>query len=239
MLVTTLQWLLQGPEIVQLTFINIRLHLLTYMSTIAEESKAFAENWLSEFSDAVYEKDVSAFTSLFLPNGWFRDVLVFDWDNRSLAGPEKIRSYIAGRLHSSNITNIRLDERQGLEPSFFAVSADLSGVEAAFRFEAPAIWGRGFIRLLPSSNGSWKALSVFMTVDDIKGHEEADHESGLYRRHTLTWQDVIADRHRAIEEDPQVLVRECSLIIILSEKHYVLINASRCRPDWPSSRGSS
>lgn len=122
-----------------------------------------------------------------------------------------------------NITNIRLDERQGLEPSFFAVSADLSGVEAAFRFEAPAIWGRGFIRLLPSSNGSWKALSVFMTVDDIKGHEEADHESGLYRRHTLTWQDVIADRHLAIEEDPQVLVRECSLIIILSEKHYVLI----------------
>ena len=76
------------------------------MAQIQVDPELIASKWLSEYSRAVYEHDVASFVSLFLPNGWFRDVLVFDWDCRSLEGPEKIKSYLSGRWESSKIKNI-------------------------------------------------------------------------------------------------------------------------------------
>ena len=99
------------------------------MSQEQADPKAIAASWLSDYRQAVYEKDVIAFSSLFLPNGWFRDVLVFDWDNRSLEGPDKIKSYLTDRLKSSAISNIQLDVQTYLEPSLFPVSSKVSGIE--------------------------------------------------------------------------------------------------------------
>ena len=93
-----------------------------------------------------------------------------------------------------------------MRPSLFPVSSEISGVETAFKFGLPAIWGLGHVRLLPTPDSQWKVLSLYMTVGDIKGHEEANHESGLYGGHTLAWHDIVAERRQAVEKDPQVLV---------------------------------
>ena len=54
----------------------------------------------------------------------------------------------------------------------------------------------------------WRALSVFMMVSDIKGHEEKCHELGTYNGHTLSWEEVHGARREAIEKDPYVIIGE-------------------------------
>jgi hypothetical protein len=61
--------------------------------------------------------------------------------------------------------------------------------------------------LLPDgASGDWKALSVFMMMDDLKGHEEVGYEDGVYGGHTLGWEDVNRERREKVESNPHVIV---------------------------------
>ncbi|KAH8114872.1 FAD/NAD-binding domain-containing protein [Phellopilus nigrolimitatus] len=188
--------------------------------TSALQHRQVARDWLAEFSEAVTRKDVQDVTDLFLPNGWLRDSLVFSWDSRSLEGRDRIAEYLRVRLPTSQIAKIRLDDRAGLAPATFSLSQEINGVEAAFVFETPVLRGRGLVRLQLESDSltadldstatslgkRWKALSVYVATDNIKGHEEVGHESGIYDSHTLSWSEVSAARRADIEANPQVLV---------------------------------
>lgn len=178
---------------------------------MVDDPRAIALPWLSDYARSLTSKDVHVVADLFLPNGWLRDVLVFSWDNRSLEGPAKIKTYLSTALPDAKIDNTTLDERPGLEPRLFAVSPEISGVEVAFTFEVPLALGRGYARLLPdaSRDEAWKALSVYMTLDSIKGSEELGRESGLYGHHTTTWQEVREERRAEVENNPEVLVGKC------------------------------
>ncbi|KAI5119263.1 hypothetical protein M0805_007266 [Coniferiporia weirii] len=184
------------------------------------EPRQVALTWLASFSDALSRKDIQAISALFLPDGWLRDSLVLSWDTRSLGGRERIKEYLRTRLSRAHFepgTTV-LDDRPGLAPAAFALSRDVRGVEAAFVFETPALLGRGFVRLqrevATSDSGTssagvsdgWKALSVYIAADEIKGHGEAGHELGVYAGHTLSWEEVSVARRSEVESDPQVLV---------------------------------
>jgi hypothetical protein len=115
-------------------------------------------------------------------------VLVFTWDNRTLHGHRNIVEYLEKNLASANITNVVLDETPALCPSPFTLPFG-QGIEFSFRFETPIAYARGLARLLPTSTTEMKALSVFVMVEDLKGHEESGSESGLYGGHTITWNE--------------------------------------------------
>ncbi|KZP29883.1 FAD/NAD(P)-binding domain-containing protein [Athelia psychrophila] len=170
-------------------------------------AKAIAERWLKDFSDAVVSGDPHALVSkTFLPNGWLRDVLIFTWDSRSLHGHDKITAYLQKTLPSARITKIVLDETPGLIPSFFP-SPFGQGVELSFRFETPIAFGRGLARLVAEEPfATMRALSVFVVMDDLKGHEEAGCDNGLFGGHTITWNEVMDERRARIENDPEVLI---------------------------------
>ncbi|KAI0941996.1 hypothetical protein AcW1_009664 [Taiwanofungus camphoratus] len=162
-----------------------------------------AATWLSEFALAVCSGDVAATVALFLPHGWLRDVLVFTWDTRSLEGHEKIASYLSNTLPSAQITNFRLDGQPGLRPE----AALDTGVATGFTFETEDRRGHGYVYLLSdNSSGKWKALSVLMMLEDIKGHEELGPEPGVYGGHTLSWEEVNAARRAKIESNPHVVI---------------------------------
>jgi hypothetical protein len=59
---------------------------------------------------------------------------------------------------------------------------------------------------VPESPSAWKALTVFTMADDLKGQEEVGRETGLYGGHTLSWEEVNAERRANIESDPQVII---------------------------------
>ncbi|TCD63704.1 hypothetical protein EIP91_005109 [Steccherinum ochraceum] len=174
--------------------------------SLDEDPCHIAVSWLSKFGEAICAGDIAATTNTILPHGWLRDVLTFTWDCRSLEGTEKISKYLSGKLKPGFITDVKLWDDAHVRPAFFPLGPGASGVEAPFSFEAPVTHGRGLARLVKDGNGEWKALSVCMYVADIKGHEETDHEVGIYGNHTLAWADVYAERKAKIESEPQVLI---------------------------------
>ncbi|KAJ7589556.1 FAD/NAD-P-binding domain-containing protein [Mycena floridula] len=168
-----------------------------------------ASTWLSQLAGALTSGSPDAFVDCILPNGFFRDALVFSWDTRSPAGTTNIHAYLAaGRLKAGEISDVKMDDTPGLTPEYGFVGPPprYKGVSGAFTFSTPIATGQGFYRLMQDETGVWKALSLAMSMAELKGHEEAGAELGFYGGHTLLWEDVKRERREQVESDPQVLI---------------------------------
>jgi len=172
---------------------------------MVHDPRHIALNWLAHYAAAITAGDVVATTDTFLPHGWFRDVLTFTWNTRSLEGPARIAGYLKDKLKTGYITDLKHYEDLHVKPAFFPAGPH-QGVEVSFSFETPVAHGRGLARLMEDDNGDWKAMSVCMFVTDLRGYEETKYELGIYGGHTLAWADVQAERRAKVESDPQVLI---------------------------------
>ncbi|KAL0948592.1 hypothetical protein HGRIS_011150 [Hohenbuehelia grisea] len=180
---------------------------MPHSSLIMNNCNDIASSWLRDFSNSLVSAEVDAVASSFHPDGWFRDLLVFTWDNRSLEGHDNIRKYLADTLARAKITDVTLEERPHLKPVFGNVTPRHQGVEAGFTFQSNIALGEGFFRLTQNEeSGEWKALSVYMAVRDLKGHEELGPESGVYGGHTIPWDQVWRERCAYAEKNVDVLI---------------------------------
>jgi hypothetical protein len=116
-------------------------------------------------------------------------VLVFTWDNRTLEGIDKISNYLADTLPTRQISDFKLDTRPGLAAEHGSLSPWATGVSSGFTFATPLFTGIGYFRI-QLVDGQWKAFTVSMILDEVKGHEEKGPEEGVYDNHTLSWSDV-------------------------------------------------
>ncbi|KAJ7486972.1 FAD/NAD-P-binding domain-containing protein [Mycena latifolia] len=173
---------------------------------MASNFPAIAEAWLQTFGAALATGDVPGVASCFTPDGWLRDILVFTWNNRTLRGRARVAEYLTDTLSAAPITSVNLDTRTHLTPEFRHITHAASGVSSGFKFDTAVGPGAGYFSLVEDSEGAWKALIVLMTLADIRGHEEAGPERGVYARHTIAWQDVHRERREAIERNPQVII---------------------------------
>ncbi|KAF4593399.1 hypothetical protein EYR38_009113, partial [Pleurotus pulmonarius] len=171
------------------------------------EAKEIASNWLNTFADQVYSGNVDGVASCFHPDGWLRDILVFTWDNRSLEGHDKIKSYLRETLSKPGVREIKVDERPHLEPYSGPVTSAHQGVGFAFTFSTHIAHCRGYVRLIQAPNSAkWNAISVQTEMENLKGHEEEAYELGIYGGHTLTWGSVKQSRRENIERNPYILI---------------------------------
>ncbi|KAJ7599582.1 FAD/NAD-P-binding domain-containing protein [Mycena floridula] len=177
-------------------------------SQITVDATHVASTWLSQLSAALTSGSIDAFADCILPDGFFRDVLIFSWDIRCPDGTADIHAYLADKLKAGEITDLKLDEKSGLTPEYGFIGPPplYQGVSGGFTFNTPIAIGQGFYRLMPDETGVWKALSLSMAMDELKGHEEAGAELGFYGGHTLLWEDVKRERREQVEADPQVLI---------------------------------
>ncbi|KAI0353541.1 dimethylaniline monooxygenase (N-oxide-forming) [Trametes cingulata] len=178
---------------------------------MAPQARTVAARWLADFAHATKRGDSSASPQLFLSQGWLRDVLVFTWDLRALAGSDKVRSYLSQHLAAAKITDIHIDESIHLAPDVLSVPQISSepGVEFAFKFQCTHGLGRAHARLLPDDDGTYKVLSLLMELCDLPGHEELatlplrDDILGIPGR---DMQKEFAEWVRQVETEPYVLI---------------------------------
>ncbi|KAH9934752.1 uncharacterized protein B0H18DRAFT_978051 [Fomitopsis serialis] len=178
---------------------------------------AVANGWLEAFQSAATAADVEALVDLFLPTGWLRDLLCFQWDMKSLGGHDNLKAYLSEkvddrtRLARAGLYDVRIQPTSTLGPPVaFPLPSDPTkkGVQGAFEFglTSPPAVGRGFFRVVQNPNGAWKALTVFLTLEDIKGHEEPrGRPLGLFPD-LSTYDEVKAKELAAIDQDPTVLI---------------------------------
>jgi putative flavoprotein involved in K+ transport len=131
-------------------------------TTTTQPSKATIDvtAWLAAFGDALAARDAAAAAELFTEDCFWRDLIAFTWNIRTLEGRQAIAEMLAATLPSAQPFGWII--RDGEEP------AATDGVtEAWIGFETAAGRGLGHLRL--RDGRCWTLLT---SVYELKGHEE-------------------------------------------------------------------
>jgi putative flavoprotein involved in K+ transport len=114
--------------------------------------------WLEDFNAALAAGDTAAALALFAADCFWRDMVAFTWNIKTMEGKEEIAKLLDATLQQAKPVNFRIEgdasERDGL-------------TEAWFTFETGAARGRGHLRLKED-----RCSTLLTVMTELKGHEE-------------------------------------------------------------------
>ncbi|WP_099022300.1 NAD(P)/FAD-dependent oxidoreductase [Mycolicibacterium palauense] len=123
------------------------------------------DTWLAGFETALAARDVDGVTAMFATDGFWRDLVAFTWNIKTVEGRDEIAGMLRARLADTDARGFRTRE----EPT------EDGGVVAAFiEFETAAGRGVGHLRLRADEDGTGTDLAwtLLTTLQELKGHEE-------------------------------------------------------------------
>ncbi|MDT7708737.1 MAG: putative flavoprotein involved in transport, partial [Pseudonocardiales bacterium] len=122
------------------------------------EAAVRVDEWLSAFQDALTARDAEAAGALFAAESFWRDLVAFTWNIRTLEGPAEVADMLRSQLDAIDPTGFRVTG----EPT------EAGGVvDAWLEFETAVGRGSGHLRLVDG-----KAWTLLTTLDELKDHEE-------------------------------------------------------------------
>ncbi len=144
-------------------------------------ASASAQQWLDQFNQALRHDGPQAAAQLFESDGFWRDLVAFTWNIKTMEGQQQIADMLAATLDNVRPSNWQLEED----------ASDNDGtIEAWITFDTAVAHGRGHLRL---RNG--KAWTLLTTMVELKGHPEPrgfnrprGAEHGI-NKHRQTWQE--------------------------------------------------
>jgi len=158
--------------------------------------------WLAQFQDALAAGDGEAAAALFAEDCYWRDLVAFTWNLKTLEGRAEISAMLSQVLPAVQPAGWRITD--GEEP------AEADGVtEAWLDFETAAGRGRGHLRL--RGGQCWTLLTTLL---ELKGHEEARGATrprgvrqGAFRGRA-SWQEEREQESSGLgyDEQPYVLI---------------------------------
>ena len=132
-------------------------------STVSEARRG-VENWLSEFQAALSAGNFEAAAGLFLEDSYWRDLVSFTWNIKTVEGPDGVADMLRSTLEHVRPTNFGV--KDGEEPG------EAGGVtDSWIAFETAVGRGRGHLRLKDG-----KCWTLLTTLYELKGHEEPSNE---------------------------------------------------------------
>lgn len=158
-----------------------------------------ASAWLASFSIHLAQSDIDAVLELFAEDCYWRDLVAFTWNVKTMEGRAAIRDMLAATL-------------EGTAPAGFvfrSASGQSGNIEGWFDFETAAGSGQGIFRL-----EGGKCRTILTTLQSLKGHEEA---AGFTRRmgvrhgadrNRQTWSELraVEDAELGAERQPYCLI---------------------------------
>lgn len=155
------------------------------MTTRPNSPTSSASDWLSLFGAALDRKDLAAATDLFADECYWRDLIAFTWNIKTLEGKDEIHAMLAATL----------SDVQPRDWQIVGEPTDEKGVTAAwFTFETAAARGKGYLRLK-----SGKCWTLLTTMTELKGFEEKHGAT----RPTGAQHGVFRDRQTWLERKNQ------------------------------------
>src|SRR4029079_19314152 len=114
--------------------------------------------WLSRFGAALDRKDRAAAADLFASECYWRDLISFTWNIKTLEGKDEIQAMLAATLSD-------------VQPGCWQITGaatEENGVTAGwFTFETAVARGKGYLRLKAG-----KCWTLLTTMTELKGFEE-------------------------------------------------------------------
>ncbi|MFP5369234.1 MAG: NAD(P)/FAD-dependent oxidoreductase, partial [Actinomycetes bacterium] len=141
------------------------------------------DTWLARFEEALTARDVDRAADMFATTSFWRDLISFTWNIRTVENPDGVRDLLGQTLESTDPRGWRTTE----EPT------EEDGITTAWlEFETAVGRGRGLLRL-QDDGGTSKAFTLLTSLYELTGHEEPrgprrpmGAEHGV-RRQRLTW----------------------------------------------------
>lgn len=128
-------------------------------------------DWLAQFAHALYRSDFTTIMMLFNEECYWRDLVSFTWNIKTMEGKKEILAMLRKVLPRVN-------------PHIWKISGDALEeegiVSGAFTFETAEMRGEGYLRLI---NG--KCWTLMTTAKALKGYEEKKCEIG--QKEILDW----------------------------------------------------
>ena len=127
--------------------------------------------WLATFQDALAKGDIDAAVGLFATDCYWRDLLTFTWNIKTMEGRDQIRDMLEATLATAKPVKWEL----------VGDATEADGItEGWIRFETEVARGEGHLRL--NAEGAWTLLTA---MTELKGFEERKgptRENGVEHR---------------------------------------------------------
>src|SRR5437868_5717357 len=123
------------------------------VETSAAEHRRTAESWLSTFSQALKAREYDRVVRMMHADCYWRDLLTFSWDFKTLQGIEQVKSWLRKTFDSVGAFAFRLEG----EPTIGSIGEHSKTLEFFFRFETEIALGRGYVRLVGDLNSATTA----------------------------------------------------------------------------------
>ncbi|MFM0079141.1 NAD(P)/FAD-dependent oxidoreductase [Paraburkholderia sediminicola] len=118
------------------------------------------DNVLESLESALKRGDTAAAVALFQPECYWRDLVAFTWNIKTMEGRDQIGAMLDAQLDAIKPTRLRVAENE--------VPTEAGGVAQAWiTFETEVARGSGFVRV--KDGLIWTLLT---TMGELKGHEE-------------------------------------------------------------------
>lgn len=174
----------------------------------AAEDRRIAEQWVQQFNAALEAGEVDRVAALLAHDGYWRDLLAYQWDYRPLSGPETIASALVREGRQHDVRGFEID------PNFTApCRLQRSGrhvLEFIVRFRTAIGTGNGLVRLEKGSDGAYRAWGLMTSLQSLDGYPEAmgEHrpERVAVRVKGENWLDRLEQDRNFDRDEPEVLV---------------------------------
>jgi putative flavoprotein involved in K+ transport len=169
-------------------------------STPTDTPQARVDAWLARFEAALVARDAQAAAGLFGVDSYWRDLVSFTWNIKTVEGRDGVADMLAACLDNTGPSGFRTTE----------TPTEADGVtEAWLEFETAAGRGKGHLRL--TGEGAWTLLT---SLRELKGFEEPQGERrppGVQHRVATgrrTWAEerALEEAQLGYERQPYVVV---------------------------------
>lgn len=118
------------------------------------------ETWLSAFEAALAARDIDRATGLFATDSFWRDLVAFTWNLKTVEGRDQIAAMLGDRLGDTDPSGFRTSE---------PATEDGGVVSAFIEFDTATGRGVGHLRLR-DDDAAWTFLTA---LQELTGHEES------------------------------------------------------------------
>ena len=137
-------------------------------TTVTDQTQSF----LDDFGDALASGDVDRVTNMFLNDCYWRDLVAFTWNLKTVEGPDAVRDMLQSQLSQASPSDFKLQDGE--------IPAQEGGITTAWiTFETAHGRGWGLIRLKEG-----KIWTLLTALQELKGYEEPKgHDRPLGAEH--------------------------------------------------------
>lgn len=134
---------------------------------------AATEVWVAAFNEAIQSPNLTGLPDLFITDSYWRDHFCLSWDVHTFKGPEKMLEFLKDGCRLKKVSIDRSsDVRRPTINKAFDGQGRIQGIQTFLITESDVGTGLGFARLV-QQDGKLKAFTLFTSMRDLKGHEEA------------------------------------------------------------------